>query len=245
MTWYMITAPKKKFPKKIWRLLIAKYDIHTGCIARERGQSGYEHWQQRIRVADSNANSFLVQMHELGAHIEKTDGDNNYERKTGQYITIGEQAEIRHVRFGLLCIWQKMCLDVLRHQNVRTVTVVVDHRGGVGKSYLANYLFERVRALYICPLSKNIQQDVASAWNGERIIVIDIPRSYKWTKELCVGLEMIKDGLVADCRYNYKVRNVRGCKVLVLTNYEPNRAWLSEDRWQIIYPGRAGRRFLP
>lgn len=43
--WYMITAPKNRFPKKIWRILIEKYDIHDGVIALERGKSGYEHWQ--------------------------------------------------------------------------------------------------------------------------------------------------------------------------------------------------------
>lgn len=245
MTWYMITQPVQKFPKKIWRIIIEKYDIHTGTIACERGKSGYDHWQQRVRVSDSNATGFFTQLSELGTHIERTDGDSDYERKSGKFIQIGESAEVRHIRFGILCTWQKMCLDIVQRQGVRTVSVVVDSHGGIGKSYLANYLYEHERALYICPLSKNIQQDVASAWNGERIIVIDIPRSYKWTQELCCGLEMIKDGLVADCRYNYKVRNVRGTKVLVLTNYEPNRAWLSEDRWQIIHPARAGRRFLP
>ena len=243
--WYMITAPKNRFPKKIWRILIAKYDIHDGVIALERGKSGYEHWQQRIRVADSNASNLFTTLSQIGAHVEKSGDDCTYERKQGRYVGIGELPDVRKVRFGILCKWQKAVINKLRHQGIREITVVVDRYGGCGKSYLVNYLYENKNALYICPLSKHIQQDVASAWNGERIIVIDIPRSYKWTQELCCGLEMIKDGLIADCRYNYKVKNVRGVKVLVMTNYEPNRAWLSADRWQLIYPARGGRRFLP
>lgn len=112
--------------------------------------------------------------------------------------------------------------------------VWVDTKGNVGKSWLCGALYERGLACIVPPTIDTVtkmMQWVASGYRGEPYIVIDIPRSWKWSKELYTAVESIKDGLVYDTRYSAKMRNIRGVKVLCLTNETPKLDKLSVDRW--------------
>lgn len=231
----MITQPVQQFPKKLWKVLINEYDIHEGTIGREYGRNGYEHWQARLRVSDSNVDNFFKSQQRGGAHIERQSTDSDiYERKSGNYVRLGEHTEIRRVRFGVLRQWQKDVVKLLKTQSDRQILVVVDRKGNHGKSWLSIHLYEQGKACYISPSSKTIGRDVASGYRGEPIIVIDIPRTMRWTQELYLGLEQIKDGLITDDRYSHKTINCRGQKVLVMTNEQPKLDKLSEDRW-VLY----------
>lgn len=237
MQWIVITQPVDKCPKKFWKVFIIEYDIHDGIIANERGSGGYRHWQQRLRVSDSNLDKQFRTLQRVGAHVERAQSDMlDYERKGGRYIILGEHGEVRRVRFGNLRKWQKGVLQQLETQSDRQILTIVDTVGGSGKSFLAIHLYEQRKACYISPSSKNVARDVASAWKREPIIVIDIPRTMKWSDELYLGLERVKDGLITDDRFKHRTVNVRGCKVLVMTNHAPKVDKLSEDRWVIMTP---------
>lgn len=230
----MITAPRSKIHKRVWKILIKNHDIHDWIIAKETGSGGYEHWQVRIRT---NMTFEELQKALPSAHIEKSTVWCDYERKEGRYVQSGDNSLILSCRFGSLRENQKRILACLRRQSDRGITVVYDPRGNSGKSWLTRHLYEIGKGLYVPPTIQTVQgiiQYVASGYNGQEYILIDIPRSSKWTNGLYEGIEAIKDGLVYDTRYHAQMKDIWGVKVLVTTNTMPKLDKLSEDRWEIL-----------
>jgi len=76
-------------------------------------------------------------------------------------------------------------------------------------------------------------QDREDGRPPRRYVVIDIPRTWKWSKDLYCAIETIKDGLIVDPRYSARPINIRGVKVLVLSNDRPSLDKLSVDRWVV------------
>lgn len=231
---YMITAPRDKVPKRAWKEFIKSHDIHKWIIAKETGAGGYEHWQVRF---DTSATFEELKSAFPTAHIEKSTQWCNYERKEGNFIQSDDTTDIRRCRFGKLRPNQKRIIQQLRRQSDRGITVVFDPRGGSGKSFLIRHLFETGRGYYVPPTVSTVQgiiQYVASGYRGEPFILIDIPRSTKWSTQIFEGLEAIKDGLVYDTRYHAQMRDIWGVKVLVTTNTLPKLDALSADRWMIL-----------
>ena len=115
-----------------------------------------------------------------------------------------------------------------------------DQAGKQGKSWLVGHLWETGKACYVPPTMstpKEIIQWVHSAYKGEGLIVIDIPRTWSWSEPLYTVIETVKDGLVYDPRYSANMRNIRGVKVLVMSNDKPKVGKLSADRWVIWEEG--------
>lgn len=147
------------------------------------------------------------------------------------------------MRFGKPDKHQQAVLDKLDKTNDRQIVVWITESGGWGKSWIAGHLWEigKAHVCQSCDTVKGMVQDIASDYikHGYRpYIVIDIPRTWKWTKDLYCAIERIKDGLIKDTRYDSKTINIRGVKILVLTNEEPKFDKLSEDRWVPVYNGR-------
>lgn len=234
MTIYMMTMPRNSVNKALLKKFILDHDIHKWCIGYETGKTGYEHFQVRIQ--------FGGQFDELkrffdDAHIEEGSDDWEYEKKGGYFVSNEDTTDVLRCRFGKLRPNQLRILKLLSEQNDRGVLVWIDHTGGVGKSFLTRWLVERRRAYYVPPTienAKQIIQWVCSGYQGQPFIVIDIPRSAKWSESLYTGIEAIKDGLIYDTRYSAKLRDIWGVKILVLTNSKPRLDALSKDRWTII-----------
>uniref|UniRef100_A0A8A4XDF9 Replication-associated protein n=1 Tax=Pavo cristatus Smacoviridae sp. TaxID=2814975 RepID=A0A8A4XDF9_9VIRU len=171
------------------------------------------------------------------AHIEKCSDTWEYERKEGKFWCSEDTREIRSIRFGRMTDLQKMVMRYLDFQNDRQITVWYDQEGCHGKSWLTIHLWETGRACVV-PSSvqtpKEIIQFVCSNYRGQPYIVIDVPRAGKWSEGLYEAIESIKDGLVYDTRYSGRMRNIRGVKILVLTNTSPKPGKLSDDRWMIL-----------
>ena len=239
MDYYMLTVPRTVH-KKVLRIMIDANDCKTWIIGKEKGKNGYEHWQ--IRLGTSNKAFFdWVKLYIPTAHVEKaTDTTGAYERKEGQYWTSADRSEVLQQRYGKLRKAQKAVLRALQATNDRQVAVWYDHTGCVGKSWFTGAMWERGLA-YVTPATvdsvKGMIQYVASCYTqgGWRpYVIIDIPRSWKWSEQLYCAIESIKDGLFYDTRYNASMVNIRGVKVLVMTNTLPKLDALSIDRWVII-----------
>lgn len=226
--------PRDKVPKRAIKEFIKKHDIHKWIYAKETGQGGYEHWQVRLYTSatfDELKGAFPE------AHIEQSTEWGEYERKEANFVSSEDTTDILRCRYGKLRQNQRRILRQVYRQSDRGITVVYDPKGNTGKSFLSRYLFERNIGFYVPPTVRNTQgiiQYVASGYRGQRIIVIDIPRSSRWTIELYEGLEAIKDGLVYDTRYSAKMRDIWGVKILCLTNSIPKLDALSMDRWKIL-----------
>ena len=178
-----------------------------------------------------------------GAHVEEASDSWEYETKEGAYWASWDTPEVRRMRFGKMRWAQKVAVETLRATNDREVMVWVDVMGNCGKSWLVGHLYETGQAYYLPPTMTSVQamlQTMASlAWADREkgrpprpFVLIDIPRSWKWSKDLYCAVETIKDGLIMDPRYSARPINIRGVKVLVMTNISPKVDALSKDRWK-------------
>lgn len=178
------------------------------------------------------------------AHVEECSDTWDYETKEGMSIASWDTPEVLRLRFGRMRWWQECAVEALRTTNDREVMVWYDPTGNNGKSWLVGHLYETGQAYYLPPTMTSVQsmlQTIASLAHADRedgrppreFVLIDIPRSWKWSKELYTAIETIKDGLLLDPRYSARPINIRGVKVMVLTNTRPELDKLSQDRWYI------------
>lgn len=178
------------------------------------------------------------------AHIEECSDDWEYETKEGKYIASWDSQEVLRQRFGKMRWYQEGVINRLRATNDREIVVWYDPKGKAGKSWLIGHLYETGLAYFTEPTLSSVQamvQDVANEAMKDRkagrppreFLIIDMPRSWKWSEQLYVAIEHIKDGLIKDPRYGAKPINIRGIKVLVLTNTMPDLKKLTDDRWVI------------
>lgn len=234
---FMFTCPRNTFFKaRLWQM-IDELDIHKWVVGFEVGKDGYKHLQGRVRVSKDENNGFLaIKGYLPSAHIEKCSDTWSYERKSGRFLSSEDTPEIRAVRFGKPRKHQSEWMEVLSKQDDRGILTIVDTEGCSGKSWFVNWLYETNKGFY-CPPTidtvKGLIQWIASGYNGEGIVAIDIPRTWKWSEQLYVAIESIKDGLVYDTRYHSQLRNIRGCKIIIFTNTMPKLDKLSTDRWSI------------
>lgn len=239
VTYWMGVAPRdNRCTKKALRIMLDKFDCKTWIIAMETGKDGYRHWQ--IRLGTSSDDLFdWAKAHIPVLHLEKAETDDfKYERKEGHFWSSKDTIEIRKTRFGTPRKEQEAVINALRTQSDREVYLWYDPKGNAGKSWLCNHLFETGKAHYVPPYLSSVQsivQTCASLYNQEwrDIVIIDIPRSMKWSTDLAVAIEAIKDGLIMDPRYSAQPINIRGVKVLVLTNHKVKFDELSVDRWVV------------
>nr|QDM14451.1 replication-associated protein [Porcine associated porprismacovirus]QDM14453.1 replication-associated protein [Porcine associated porprismacovirus] len=240
MQTYMMTIPRT-VSKRALRIMIDANDCKKWIIGKEKGKNGYEHWQ--VRIETSNDSFFeWMQEHIPTAHIEKSDNgvdECDYEAKEGQFIRYSDRVPVLIQRYGAFRPNQKRALQALQATNDRQVVVWYDETGNVGKSWFTGALWERGLA-YVTPPTidtvKGLIQWVASCYmdGGFRpYVIIDVPRSWKWSEQLYSAIESIKDGLIYDTRYHSRMINIRGVKVLVMTNTMPKLDKLSQDRWCI------------
>lgn len=243
MSVWIATIPRTEATKRKIMAFIDSQDIHKWVIGREVGKNGYEHWQCRFEWLDKDSpDAFKIWKDWFySAHIEPArQTDNwNYEKKEGRYFAWNDNKDKTRQRYGPLRRNQSEVLALLDKTNDRQIVLWHDKNGNMGKSFLCAALWER-RLGYYCPpyltSVKEIIQFVASGYDEEPYIVIDLPRAMKWDKSLYAGIEAIKDGLIAEPRYHAETRNIKGVKVLVMSNTRPDLDKLSEDRWVIYEP---------
>lgn len=236
---YMITLPRtRESIQAVWLLQwMIDNDIHKWIIAKETGTDGYKHWQ--IRVQARYTWEEMKKKFGSEAHIEEASDTWTYERKEGEYWSSTDTPGALEQRYAELRPWQKRILEISEKSTDREIVVCHDPAGNHGKSFLIAYLWER--GLAHCVQGQNnakgIVQDCASEFisNGFRpIVVIDIPWTWKWTKDLYVAIERIKDGLIKDTRYGSRTINIHGVQVLVMCNQKPNMKLLAPDRWKLL-----------
>lgn len=232
---WMMTIPRN-VPKRALKVMLEKNDVKSWTIGFEVGKDGYRHYQVRL-VSSNDAFFEWIKAHIPTAHVEKAVQESgDYERKSGSFISSSDTNEIRQVRFGSLRKLQKKILQEVNTQGDREIDVYLDPEGNHGKTWLTIHLWETGKALVVPRASctpEKISAFVCSAYKGEPYIIIDIPRSRKIDTGLYECIEEIKDGLVFDHRYQGRIRNVRGAKIIIFTNIPLDTKKLSHDRWKL------------
>lgn len=236
---YMLIGPRDRISKREIAEIVRTNDCKDWIIAKETGKSGYEHWQ--IRLTTSNPD-FFERVKELEPSfkiIKAQQPSSDYERKEGRFWTSRDTQEILIQRFGTMKPEQAKVLRVLDKSGDRDIVVWYDTKGNIGKSWMIGHLWEIGKA-HVCQGQDSVKgmiQDVASDYikHGWRpYLVLDIPRTWKWTKDMYCAIERIKDGLIKDTRYEAQTINIKGVKILVTCNTLPKLDNLSLDRWVII-----------
>jgi len=146
--------------------------------------------------------------------------------------------------------WQQSLLASLQQPaDARTVQWLWEPKGKVGKSWISTYLDLTMNAVV---LSQGKKADLAKIWADRPgpqwpVVIFDIPLSVITSDGVCpmqhlIALaEEMKNGRVTSTKYESGVVFRPPPHVVFFANFEPNRAWLSEDRWKIhkIVPAAA------
>lgn len=242
---FMLTIAFDKHTRKYyWRKFqkcMSAQDSHKWVIGEERGKGGLHHYQCRCRLSMGKEEGFKwLKMMFPTAHIEECSDTWGYERKEGKFICAEDRVETLRQRFLPYNNGQETALKHLDETNDREIVCWVTEEGNAGKTWLKKALWERGLAHFVQPVkvdASRMVMDCASQFikQGYRpYVVIDLPRTAKWTDDMYIAIEMIKDGLISDPRYSTEAVNISGAKVLVLCNHKPVLTKLSADRWVVL-----------
>ena len=215
---------------------------------------GFIHWQGRISLIKKKRLSELVKLCKMSNfyrfHWSPTSkdvsdsGDLFYVQKAdsridGPWSSIDpEPAYIpRQIRMITeLRHWQQEVVDNLEVFDTRSINVIYDPKGNIGKSTLSTYCGVHGLALSIPPLDS--YKDIMNMVMDRPISTcyfIDMPRSLPKTKlnQFYSGIEELKNGHAWDARYHFKEKYFDSPYVWLFVNIIPDKNMLSRDRWII------------
>lgn len=217
------------------------------CFQLELSESGYEHFQGRIHLKVKTRLNTLLKKIPKGGDFRVTSEKNT---KNNFYVTKPETRidgpwtdqdieatwDVQLLIDNGLYKWQNQLIDLAtEYHNLRIINIIVDKKGGRGKSSLTDYMMFKGIAEEL-PLVNDFIEMVQMAYAiPAQCYIIDMPRSLKKDKlaGLFGAIEYIKTGKSFDKRYHYKRRKQNPPNILVFTNEYPNANYLSLDRWRI------------
>lgn len=138
--------------------------------------------------------------------------------------------------------WQQQIWDSAGQRESRTINVIVERRGCVGKSTICGLIRTHNRGLQLPPMNdpdKLMQVALCIMKDRQirdpKLVIIDIPRAVK--QDTLAGLfaacEQIKDGWCYDWRHHWNEWSFHPPQVWVFTNTMPHAVNLSHDRWRL------------
>lgn len=211
-------------------------------IGKEIGEGGYQHYQCRVVFKTEKDMAHLVKLFTGRGRVTPTHvRDFKYCEKEGEFYRSWEKALSKYATMEPK-VWQGMAIAALKEQDDRQILVIVDEKGGKGKTTLAKMMVARRMANY-CPQMGDSRDymrfALAKAGNG---FIFDIPRceNEKKSREMWSAIEQIKNGYLWDDRYKWQEQWIDPPKVMVITNQRPPIEYLSEDRWKIYTIAECG-----
>lgn len=129
--------------------------------------------------------------------------------------------------------WQQSIIDILeKPTDGRTIYYVYDKKGNTGKTYLCKYLVANHNAFYTSPAKSS---DILYAYNNQKVVLYDIPKSQDEAFINYGALEKLKDGIYFNGKYDSSLRyRHENIHIIVFSNNEPPTDKFSEDRLKII-----------
>lgn len=226
------------------------------AFQKERGEeTGYEHYQCRISFAVKKRYSTAVNWYRetFGDGTGRLTPTSNPTTKTGnEFYVMKPETRIegpwtdrdpvpmyipKRLRGISLRPWQQGLLDmILEEPDDRYINVLIDPKGGLGKTTIKQYCMTLGHAVVIPPMveeGKDVMGYILSK-DPSRCYIMDLPKSQtnKAQRAMYGALETIKDGYAYDLRYHARDRLSEPPHVWVFTNRKPNTSLLSEDRWR-------------
>lgn len=215
----------------------------------EKSDTGYAHYQGRVSLIKAKSLAALINTWKEiipGVHVSPTCNatkDFLYAMKADTRIdgpwsnekpvAVMTRQLKKFMELGLRP-WMEKCEDIARREDDRFITVVIDKIGNSGKSIFSEYLVYKDLALELPYMST--MEDIMQACMclpKQKCYLIDMPRGLKKEKlsSFYAGLECLKNGMMYDKRYCFKMRRIDRPQIIVFTNTEPDWSLLSADRW--------------
>ena len=217
----------------------------------EKGDTGYVHYQGRMSLIKKRRKPELLSLFgglapnylEPTCTREYLTGDMFYQMKLDTRIggpwkdddvVIYIPRQIRLIEH--LRPFQQTIIERLDEWDTRTINVVYDTSGCIGKSTLVGYCraHQLARCLPTVTDCKDMMRMVCDMPTAASYI-IDMPRSMN--KERLGGfysaIEMLKDGYAYDDRYSFKEKVFDCPNIWIFTNDLPCTSYASRDRWKV------------
>lgn len=132
--------------------------------------------------------------------------------------------------------WQQQIIDSLKVKEDRSINVLYDPRGGIGKSTLFGMCLYEEICNVVPPLEKTEDLIAAAMAMKENDFFIDIPRAFDHTHPKCKlygAIEALKSGYYYDKRHTWKHKQVGSPQIWVFTNRMVDLTKMTSDRWKI------------
>lgn len=224
----------------------------------EQSEKGYIHWQVRvslIKTMEFTTVKRRCQKGELVGHWTPTsenthDGNNfNYVMKCDTRIDGPWDSKTwrenipppltRQLKAFQACEWypwQRKVYDMIQETDDRTIHMIWDTHGNLGKSVFCEHLEYKGEAIEVEPF--NAIEDIMGCVIDQKIAkayCIDMPKGMKKDKlgAFYAGLEVLKNGKAYDKRYKFRKIRFDRPQVIVFTNTLPDFGLMSKDRWKV------------
>ena len=222
------------------------------CFQLEEGDSGYRHYQGRMSLIKKRRKNEALKLFvappnyfEPTTNPEFFKGDNFYMMKKDTRIegpwkdtdeVKYETTQLKLFKKWKLRPYQQAIYDECKNFDMRKINLIWDTTGNSGKSIFSEYLEYEGLAEEIPPF--RLMDDIF-AWVASRpikqVYLVDMPRGMKKDRlgDFYSGIEVVKNGVAYDKRYNAKKVRFNRPRVFVFTNCLPNMELMSPDRWVI------------
>lgn len=246
----LIDCFKNKTKQYSFQLEMSDLQSNTETV-----EGGYIHYQGRISLIKKKSLSALIKFFNddvfkyvhwspTSSEVAKR-GDDFYVTKDDTRLkgpwkdsdkvkVLTKQMELFN-EWGLLN-WQQELKDKASQFDLRVIDLIYDAEGNKGKSLFSEHMEYEEIAEEVPPfrLMDDIFQWVAGM-PIRKCYIFDMPRGMKKDKlaDFYAGIEVIKNGVAYDKRYNPRKIRFDRPRIFVFTNCLPSFELMSKDRWNV------------
>lgn len=212
--------------------------------------TGKEHFQGRISLKEKKRDTEIP--NSIKAHFlpttEKNTDNSFYCFKTTSKKAEGfeihynykdikiETKQLRMFKSYKLRNYQEMILNMCKEFDMRSIDLIFDPVGNIGKSMFTEYMESLDLVEEIPPY--RLMDDIFQWVYGrpkKKAYFFDLPRGMKKDKlgDLYAGIEIVKNGCCYDKRYTAKKVRFDRPRIFIFTNVLPEFKLMSKDRWNV------------
>lgn len=224
---------------------------------KEEGDGGFVHYQGRCRLIKKRlpgviAKKWRIELPDGALWIRPTVGKEFLEKEFCYQMKADTRIEgpwkndepgcekvvtrqLREFMARELFPWQKKVVELAAEWDVRSIHVILDTIGGIGKSEFVEWMEYNDLGYDMPPfLAMEDIMQCAMGIPAQKCYLIDMPRGMKKDKlaSFFAGIEALKNGVMYDKRYAFKKRRIDRPQIIIFTNTMPDVRLLSIDRWK-------------
>lgn len=162
-----------------------------------------------------------------------------YRHFVKDYILMVARKAVPPILFEKYNLWEwqrKLWEELRREADDRKIVFIVDKKGGKGKTYFCNWLYNQLGEK-VQVMKPGKTADMAFHYNelSTKVFILDAPRSKQNEYLQYDFLENVKDGRLFSPKYESKMKVFKSPHVVVMMNEEPDMTKLSRDRYDIRF----------